>query len=182
MHLAIGALAKLGLGAAANGAAAGGVAAAAGSTFNAMSILQGAASVAGILGTLTSANAQAKSYETQARTSDMEAQSTHTEGLQRQVTMKRELMRVLGENDVSFAAAGIDTGSGVAAQGRDVANQRATTEMNVDRAGADGKAAMLRLQASGYRNLARSSRQAGVISSFGTLAQTGFDILQRGPK
>ena len=74
MQMAIGLLSKMGVAAAVHPFYGGAMAAT--STFNAMSILQGAATIAGVLGTMNAAQTQASSYEAQAKTSDMEAQST----------------------------------------------------------------------------------------------------------
>jgi hypothetical protein len=172
MQLAVGLLGGLGggagAGAAATGAAAAGAgAAAAGGGISAMSILSGAASIAGILGTIGAGNAQARSYKDQAFHAELEGENETAQAVQRQTGFKRELMRVLGENAVGYAAAGIDLGAGVSQDAAGAAKQRASEELSIDRATADARRAMLKARAAGFRRMAKEAKSAAMITAFG---------------
>jgi hypothetical protein len=147
------------------GAAAG----AAGTGISASSLLSGVATVGGMLAAIGAGNAQAESYKAQAFTSDMEAENEKAQSLQRTTAMKRELARILGENDVNYAAAGIDLSGGVAAEAGQSAEKRASQEISIDRSMADAKAAMLRAQAASYRRLASQAKTTGFLNALGAL-------------
>lgn len=149
------------------GAAAGG--AAAGTGLSASSLLSGIATVGGVLAAMGAGNAQAESYKAQAFTSDMEAENEKAQSLQRTTAMKRELARILGENDVNYAAAGIDLSGGVAAEARQTAEKRAAQEISIDRSMADAKKAMLKAQAATYRRLASQARTTGFLNAIAAL-------------
>lgn len=176
MQLALGAITSLfGGGAAAAGAgaagAATGLATAAGGSSGVLSILQGAASVAGVLATIGAGNAQAESYKAQAFHSDMEAKNEEAQGLQRTTQLKRELLKIVGESDVNYAAAGIDISTGVAAEARATAEDRASQEISIDRSTTDARAAMARLQAASYRSLAQSAKSNALFSGLASAFQ-----------
>jgi hypothetical protein len=144
------------------------------------SILSGVATVSGVLGTLGAASAQADSYNREAQQTDLESVASDTQAVQKQTAMKRELMRVLGDNTVTAAASGIDLGSGLAAETAQNAKATAATEISIDRNTQDARRAMFRARASGLRSMASSARTAGTISAFGQGAQGAADIVRRG--
>lgn len=147
---------------AATGAAASGISAA--------SLLSGVATVGGVLASIGAGNAQARSLDAQAAATRMEAENERVTSLQRSTAMKRELARILGENDVSYAAAGIDLGSGVAQEARGAAETRAAQEISIDRSMSDARRGMLRASAATYRRMARQARTTGFMNAAGTLA------------
>jgi hypothetical protein len=164
-------------------AAAGGAAATAGlfgTGLSAASILSGVATVGGVLATLGAANAQADSYNNEAAQTQLDAVTSDTAAVQKNTAMKRELMRVLGENAVTAAASGIDVGSGIAADQAYQAKATAATEISIDRSTQDARRAMFRARAAGLRQMAASAQSAGMWTAFGQLAQGGADIAKRG--
>lgn len=164
------------------GAAAGAAGAAAGASggLSALSILSAGASIAGILGTIGAGNAQANSYKDQAFQAKLEGENETAQGIQRQTGLKRELMRVIGENDVSFAAAGLDLGSGIAADARRSASERASQEISIDRSTADARRAMYIARASGFRRMAREAKSAALFGAIGQGAQAIAGFAGRG--
>lgn len=144
-------------------------AAAAGTGITASGILSGIATVGGVLAALGAGQAQAESYKAQAFTSDMEAENEKGQSLQRTTAMKRELARILGENDVAFAAAGIDISGGIAEEARGSAEKRAAQEISIDRSMADSKAAMLKANAATYRSMAKKAKSASIFNAFAAL-------------
>jgi hypothetical protein len=153
------------------GAAAGSATAGLGSGLLSVSgLLSGVATVGGVLAQIAAGNAQAESYKAQAFASKMEAGNEEIQGVQRQGRMKRELMRILGESDVNYAAAGIDLSGGVAKEARDTAETRATQEINIDRQMTESKRQMLLAQAATYRRMAKQAKQTGFLNAFATAA------------
>lgn len=168
-------------GAAAGGAAAGGgLAAAAGAGSTGLSIAQGLSTVASIIGTMSAGNSKADSYDLQAGASKLEAQREQTAGVRRTTDLKQELLRVLGNNDVSFAAAGIDISGGISADARAAAEKRAATEISIDRADTDARIAARRAQAAGYRRLGKASRRGALIDAAGQAIDFGTSLMNRG--
>lgn len=168
-------------GSAAGGAAAGSaLAGTAGAGSTALSIVQGVATAASIIGTLSAGQQQSESYALQAGQSELEAMRERTAGLRRTTELKRELLRVLGDNDVSFAAAGIDITTGIAADARAAAEKRAATEISIDRADTDARIAARKAQAAGYRRLGKSARRGALLKAVGTGADYGASLLMRG--
>ncbi|CAN7376560.1 hypothetical protein LJR231_002266 [Phyllobacterium sp. LjRoot231] len=177
-------LAAAGATAGAGAATAGAGAAAAGGLASAssgvLSVLQGVSATLGILGKIGAGNAAADASNQQADQAELESSQEQLKQTQRQTVMKRELARVLGENDVTFAAAGIDLSSGIAQSAAANATKRATDEISVDRADSDFRRALLKQRASGFRSQARSSRTAGLLGALETGAGYGIDLAKRG--
>lgn len=157
-----------------------GAAAAASSGVSALSILQGAAGLMSVFSSLGQGAAQAQSYKMQAAQSLAAANQEQAQGMQRTTALKRELLRVVGENDVAYSSAGIDLTSGVAADARAAARTRASEEISIDRETTAARMAGLAAQAASYRSLARSAQIGSLFNAAGTVFQTGFDIYKRG--
>lgn len=180
MQLALGALTKLfaggGLGAAAGGAATG-AAGAAGAAGGGFSVASAFATTLGILGQIGSGIAAKGQADQMAMQSEIEAGQEKVQATQRQTAMKRQLLQVLGENDVTFASAGIDiSGGGIASSAAADAKKRAASEISIDREDADMRASLLRMRASGYRAQGRSALGGALIGALGTGVKAGLDI------
>lgn len=187
MELAVSALgAMFGGGAAAGGAAAGGaaagggLAAAAGAGSTGMSIAQGLSTIASIVGTVSGGFQKKDSYDLQAGAANLEADREKTAGVRRTTDLKQELLRVLGNNDVSFAAAGIDISGGIAGDARAAAEKRAATEISIDRSDTDARIAARKAQAAGYRRLGKAARRGALIDAAGQAIDFGTSLMQRG--
>lgn len=146
----------------------------------ALSIMAGVASAVGILGTLSTADANARSFEMQATQNDLQTGQEQLASTQRQTVMKRELLRVLGENDVAIAAAGIDLGGGVAENSRAQAKKDAARELGFERDDAELRRAMLKAKSRGLRLKAQNTRSASLLDAFGQAAEFGMDVAERG--
>lgn len=175
MELALGAIAKVGglLGIGSGGAAAGATSAGLGGASTLLSALQAVGTIAG---GLTAASAS----KDMAAQTELQAGQEKVESTQRQTQMKRSLLSVLGENDVAFAAAGIDISGGIAQQARQTASQRATEEITIDRRDSDFRRAMLKMRAQGYRKQASSQIGGALLSAAGGMISTGFNGAGRG--
>lgn len=174
MQLAFAAIAKvgslLGIG---GGSAAGGAATGLGGAQTIVSALQ---AVGTVMGGLSAASAS----RDMADQTELQAGQEQVETTQRQTQMKRTLLNVLGENDVTFASAGIDITGGIAQQARQTATQRATDEITIDRRDSDFRRALLKMRTQGYRRQAGAQIGGALLSAAGGLLDTGIDSYSRG--
>ena len=183
-------MAELLLGAAATSASSlGGATAAAAATATAsaglsstvLNILSGVATAFGVLGTLSSANAQQNEAGAQALETELQVGQEQLATENRQTQMRRELMKVLGDNRVAAAASGVELGGGgIAAANELKQKQRAATDTSIDRQDDDYRRALLKARASGLRARGRDAMTAGLVRSFGQVAQYGADLVERG--
>lgn len=140
-----------------------------GSSISASTILKGVTGFASAIAGLMGAGAQAEQYEMKAEEAEMQEQDEKAKGLQRTTEMKRKLMKALGENDVKFAAAGQLVGEGVSADMEGALEDRAVSDISIDRSDTDARMAMHRARAAGWRRVASKTRGAG-----GLRALVGF--------
>lgn len=192
MELALSALASAGIGgtAAAAGAAVTGLvpvastvastAATAATSISALDILSGIATAASVLGTLTSGMSEAGMLDQQASEARIDAGQQQLQSQQRSNDLRRELFKVLGENDVAFAAAGIDVGGGIAESSRADATRTANRELTIERRDDDMRRAMLRARARGLNRAAGATRGASLLKAIGQGADFGIDLVNRG--
>ncbi|MGI8390215.1 hypothetical protein [Brucella anthropi] len=184
MELAIAAIGKVaaGLGLSSAGAAATGATAAtttaAGS--GALTALQGFSTALQVLGGLGAGAAAARATNQQADQADLEAGQEQLAGTQRQNKMRRELARVLGQNEVAYSAAGIDLTQGVAADSAARAKQQAASEISIDQQDTDFRRSLYRMRAQGLRQRARSERGGALLGALVPVAQYGISVAERG--
>lgn len=184
MELAIAAIGKVaaGLGLSSAGAAATGATAAtttaAGS--GALTALQGFSTALQVLGGLGAGAAAARATNQQADQADLEAGQEQLAGVQRQNKMRRELARVLGQNEVAYSAAGIDLTQGVAADSAARAKQQAASEISIDQQDTDFRRSLYRMRAQGLRQRARSERGGALLGALVPVAQYGISVAERG--
>lgn len=184
MELAIAAIGKVaaGLGLSSAGAAATGATAAtttaAGS--GALTALQGFSTALKVLGGLGAGAAAARATNQQADQADLEAGQEQLAGTQRQNKMRRELARVLGQNEVAYSAAGIDLTQGVAADSAARAKQQAASEISIDQQDTDFRRSLYRMRAQGLRQRARSERGGALLGALVPVAQFGISVAERG--
>lgn len=179
MELAISALSSIFGGGGAAAAAAATTAAATG-TAAGLTFGQIFATTLSALGTLGAAAASASASRQQADQADLQAGQEQVQAQQRETQMKRSLLNVLGQNDVTFAAAGIDLGQGIAQQTANTAKKEAMQQISIDRSDADFRSALYRARASGLRRQASAQLGGGLIGALGSFADLGSDIGQRG--
>ncbi len=184
MELAIAAIGKVaaGLGLSSAGAAATGATAAtttaAGS--GALTALQGFSTALQVLGGLGAGAAAARATNQQADQADLESGQEQLAGVQRQNKMRRELARVLGQNEVAYSAAGIDLTQGVAADSAARAKQQAASEISIDQQDTDFRRSLYRMRAQGLRQRARSERGGALLGALVPVAQYGISVAERG--
>ena len=146
-----------------------------------LNILSGVATAFGVLGTLSSANAQQNEAGAQAIETELQAGQEQLATENRQTQMRRELMKVLGDNRVAAAASGVELGGGgIAAANELKQKQRAATDTSIDRQDDDYRRALLKARANGLRARGRDAMTAGLVRSIGQVAQYGADVVERG--
>lgn len=158
----------------------GGSAAATGASSGVLSGLQAFTTVLSALGTIGAGAAAAQQSRDMADQTELQAGQDKVEATQRQTQMKRTLLEVLGENDVSFAAAGIDLNGGIAQSSRAAAEKRASEELTIDRRDQDFRSALYKVRAQGLRRRASSQMGGALLGALGQVAGVGIDLAQRG--
>lgn len=185
MELAVAAIGKVfaGLGLSSAAGAAGtatGAATTAAAGSGALGALQGFSTVLKVLGTIGAASASARADNQMADQAELQAGQEQLAGEQRKTKMSRELARVLGNNQVAYAAAGIDLTQGVAAENAANAKQRAASEISIDQQDTEFRRALYRMRASGLRDRARSTKGGAMLNVLGDVAGFGMSLAERG--
>lgn len=185
MQLALAAVGKvfagLGLSGAAGGAAgAAGAATTTAAGSGALGALQGFTTVLKVLGGIGAAAASARADNAAADQAELQAGQEQLAGEQRKTKMSRELARVLGNNQVAYAAAGIDLSQGIAAENAANAKQRAASEISIDQQDTEFRRALYRMRATGLRDRARSTKGGALIGALGDIGGFGISLAERG--
>lgn len=189
MELAIAAAGKifggLGLASAAGGTAtaagaAGTVATTAAAGSGALTALQGFATTLKVLGGIGAGIAAKNQANAAADQTELQSGQEQLQATQRQTTMKRELARVLGQNDVTYAAAGIDLAGGVAQSNATEAKKRAMDEISIDQQDTDFRRALYRMRARSQRQQGKSAMGGAMLGALGDVAGFGLDVAARG--
>lgn len=186
MEMALGLLGKVGLGGAAStatsaagaaGAAAGGMGAI-GSTI--ASILQGTASLMGVMALNKGAGIEATSFEMEARDAEAEKALENLQGIGRSAEIKRSLRQAVGEMDVAYGASGVDLTFGTPSQARTEAFREADVGLTTSANTTLSRTARLDERAANYRSRAKSVRQAARTQGRQKMLSTAADIMLRG--
>lgn len=186
----LGGLASLfGGGGAAAGATAAGTAAAgaagvaapvAASGLSLSSILQGTATVLGVVSSIAAGNAEATQAELAASDAEAEKPLENLQGIQRRSSIKKQLAAAIGAQDVAYAASGVDLSVGTAAQARNDAFREADTALAVDAGTQETRLSRLTERAANYRLAAKQARRGGYLNGLIGGAQGFASIFGRG--
>ena len=184
-EIALAAMQAIGLGSttaatAATAATTAATTAAATTSSSVLNILSGISTAASILGTIGSGIEGARQANTAAMEATLDEGQQQLQSAQRQADIKRALLKTIGENQVSFAAAGIDVSGGAAASVRQDANKQASRDLSIERRDDDYRRAMLRARARGYRQAAGGAIGGALLKSIGSFADYKIDIAGRG--
>lgn len=169
-----------GAGAAAAGAA--GAAATVGTTvgtgLSLGTILQGTATVLGVIASIGAGNAEAERQELEAMDAEREQELEMVQGVERRSSIKRQMMEAVGAQDVAYAASGVDLSVGTAAQARNDAYRDADLGLTTSTGTEQVRTSRLMERAANYRTAAKQSRSMGFING---LAQglSGFASIAR---
>ena len=132
-------------------ASAGTAAAAGGATAAGLSGMSGLMTGLSILSTIGQGVSAYADGQAQAAQADIQRGQEMVAGQRRQAELSAQLAQVLGDNAVTFAAAGIDLNSGIAAATDARAKTRAQQEMTLDRQDSLFRQQMYRQQARAYK-------------------------------
>lgn len=135
------------------------------------SVLSGGLSVLSALRSYRSGEEQAMEAEFKAQQADAQKQDEVTQGITRQTGIKRELLRVLGENDVAAAAAGVDLSYGYGKDLRETATSEADFQLGSDQATTNARMSDLSGRSANYRRIARGYRQTGALNAALTVGE-----------
>lgn len=162
------------------GAAAGATTAltAAGTASSALSVLQGVATVGSLLATGIGGLSAYGEAKTQAKLSEVQAESERLAGEEKSLRIRRDLVQKVGANRVAFAASGATIGSGADIEAS--LEGDAAFETNIEKQNARVRELGARLKADRYNAQATSSliSTAGKMAGIG--ANYGIDIAKRG--
>ncbi|GAA2871944.1 hypothetical protein GGQ99_000962 [Aminobacter niigataensis] len=150
------------------GAAAAGTAAAAAapvaSGFSLATVLQGTATVLGVLSSISAGNAEADALELQAQDAEREKPLENLQGIERRASIKRAMADALGAGDVAYAASGVDLSFGTARAARTDAYREADLALTTDAGTQQTRVARLSERAAGYRASAKQAKRAGLLN------------------
>lgn len=166
-------------GAAAAGGAAATTAAAAGSGFSLASILQGTATVLGVVSSISAGNAEGDALEAQAIDAQREQEIETLSGIERRGSIKKALAEAVGAQDVAYAASGVDLSFGTAGQARTEAFREADRAFTGSSATEQTRVGRLMERAANYRASAKRARRAGVVTGLTGGLKGAADIAGR---
>lgn len=174
----------LGGGAAATGAAAAGAGAAAATTaasgISLATILQGTATVLGVISSIAAGNAEGDQLDLQAKDAEREIPLENLQGIERRTSIKRALADQIGEENVAYAASGLDLSFGTAAQARSAAVDEADRALSIDSGTQEVRTSRLMERAANYRIGAKRARKSGLINGLVGGLEGFAGIAQRG--
>lgn len=166
MQIILGGLSTLfgGGGAAAAGTAAATAAPVAASGLSLSSILQGTATVLGVVSSFAAGNAEADMLEMQAEDAEREKPLENLQGIERRSSIKKAMVDALGAQDVAYAASGVDLSFGTARAARTDAYREADLALTSDAGTQQTRVARLDERARNYRSQAKQARRAGMLN------------------
>jgi len=158
------------------GAAATGAGAAAAGGFSLSTLLQGTATVFGIMSSLNAGKADAEGYELAAQDAEREKPLETLQGINRRAGIKQKMMAQVGEQDVAYAASGVDLSFGTPNAARQDAFRNADLELTSDVGTEQTRVARLDERAANYRKRAKRARSAAAIDAVG-IGLKGFSSI-----
>ncbi len=130
------------------------------------SLLQGTASVLGIVSSIGAGNADAAQAEMAAKDAESEQSLENLQGIQRRSSIKRQLADAIGAQDVAYAGSGVDLSFGTASNARTDAYREADTALTADGGTQETRQSRLTERAANYRLMAKQSKRMGLINAF----------------
>ncbi|TPN57170.1 hypothetical protein [Mesorhizobium sp. B1-1-7] len=162
---------------AAAGAAAGTTAA---SGISLASILQGTATVLGIVSAVGAGNAEAAQAETAASDAESEQSLETLQGINRRTSIKKQMAQALGAEDVAYAASGVDLSFGTAKAARTDAYREADLGLTTSTGTEQTRISRLVERARNYRTAAKAARAGGILNALSGGVDNLLSFNQRG--
>lgn len=173
---AIGALFGGGGATAAAGTAVGTGVGAATSGISLASLLQGTATVFGMVSALNAGKADAEAAELAAQDAEREKPLETLQGINRKAGIKQKMMEQIGEQDVAYAASGVDLSFGTPMATRKEAFRNADLELTSSNGTEQTRVARLDERAANYRKRAKRARSAAAMDAIG-IGLKGFSSI-----
>jgi hypothetical protein len=174
----MGALTGLLGGAGATAGTAGAAATTASTGLSISSILQGVATVGGVVASIAAGNAEASNLKMQARDAEEEKTVEVLQSVDRKRSLLKGAQEAMGEIDVAYASSGVDLSFGSAAQAKKDVFRETDLSLNSESATTGSRLNRLTERAQNYYRMAKSAKRMGVIggitrglSGFASLAQ-----------
>ncbi|PZU23917.1 MAG: hypothetical protein DI589_06580 [Shinella sp.] len=142
-------------------------------------LLQGTASVLGMYQAVQAGNADAEAANLAAIDAEREKPLETLQGINRRAGIKQEMMNRVGEQDVAYAASGVDLSFGTPGQARKAAFREADNALGNDVATEQTRIARLDERAANYRKRAARARAGGWFDALTIGAKAGSDIAGR---
>jgi len=159
------------------GAAASGTAAL-GTGLSISSILQGVATVGGIVATIAAGNAEAASLKAQAKDAEAEKPFETLQSIDRKRSLLAAAGEAAGELDVAYAGSGVDLSFGSARQQRRNVYREADLGLDTDSGTTALRIDRLTERARNFRKMAKRTKLASYLSA-GVKGLQGFSSLQQ---
>lgn len=175
--------AALGFGGATAGATAAGAAgtaAAAGSGISLAGILQGTATVLGIVSAIGAGNAEASQAEMAASDAESEQSLETLQGINRRTSIKKQLADALGAQDVAYAGSGVDLSFGTAKAARSDAYREADLGLSTATGTEMTRISRLAERAASYRAQAKTARRMGIFNALSGGVDNLLSFSERG--
>jgi hypothetical protein len=129
------------------------------------SLLQGGATVFGMVNAFNAGEADAQAAEMAAEDAAREVPLETLQGIKRRSSIKQEMMDRIGEQDVAYAASGVDLSFGTPGQARKQAFREADMGIAVDTGTEQTRVARLEERQAEYRKRAARARQSGLFDA-----------------
>lgn len=152
-----------GAAAGAAGAAAGTAGAAASTGISISTILQGVATIGGVVASIAAGNAESESLKAQARDAEAEKPIETLQHVERRRSLLKAAQESVGELDAAYASSGVDLSFGSARQARENTFREADIGLNSDAGTTASRLNRLSERASNYYRMAKNARKMGVI-------------------
>lgn len=161
-------------------AAAAPAAGAAASGLSLSSILQGTASVLGVLSSVGAGQAEATQMELAAQDAESEQAPETLQGINRRQSLRRQFADAIGAQDVAYAASGADLSFGTASAARKDAYREADLGLTMATGTEQTRVSRLAERAANYRAGAKQAKRAGWLNGLIGGINTLQSFSQRG--
>lgn len=147
---------------------------------NGLSGLQSVSTLGSMLAQLGQAREKKLAYFSAAEDARLNAQQAIVSGEGQVASLKDQLKRTLGQNDVNYAAGGVDVGDGVARDTRASQTSDEVAAEGVTKLSAKMRQSRAMIDAYRYEMQGRDAARGGILGSFGTLFDTAAKIAKAG--
>lgn len=178
-ELFVGLAGVLGGGGAAAATTAAAAAPAAASGFSLASVLQGTATVLGLVSSIGAGFAEGDRMDAAAIDAEAEKPLESLQGIERRSSIKRAMVDAVGAQDVAYAASGVDLSVGTAAEARTDAYREADLALTSDVSTQQMRTARLSERAKNYRRAGKQARSLGLVNGLTGAIKSGLSAAER---